>query len=226
MTARIRGREAIEIRACPPFRIIGKRISLGCGMDPKVKGGTMRLRYVLPVVIVLGLGVASLAIASSRDGGHHGKQNGNTFTASLRSELETPLSLHTSGTGNLTLTINSNSTMSYTLTYSGLSSAAQVAHVHFGQPATTGGVSFFFCGGGGKPACPAGTTTAATVTGTVGAADILGPTAQGIAVGDFNGIVQEIRSGFTYANVHTVNFPGGEIRGQLNGGHDDDEDDD
>ena len=184
----------------------------------------MKLRYVLPIAVVLGLGVASLAIASTRDHGH-GKKNGNQFTAFLISENETPVALHTNGTGKLTLTVNSNSTLSYTLTYSGLSSAANVAHVHFGKPSDSGGVIFYLCGGP-KPACPAG---GGTVSGTIAAADIMGPTAQGLAVGDFPGALKEIRAGFTYANVHSTTYPGGEIRGQLGRGHDegdDDEDDD
>lgn len=184
----------------------------------------MKLRYVLPIAVVLGLGVASLAIASTRDHGH-GKKNGNQFTAFLISENETPVALHTNGTGKLTLTVNSNSTLSYTLTYSGLSSTATQAHVHFGKPSDSGGVIFYLCGGP-KPACPAG---GGTVSGTIAAADIMGPTVQGLAVGDFNGALKEIRAGFTYANVHSTTYPGGEIRGQLGRGQhegDDDEDDD
>jgi CHRD domain len=186
----------------------------------------MRIRYALPVAILLGLGIASLAIASTRDHGK-GSQNNNQFTAFLNGHNETP-AMHTNGTGKLTLTINSNNTMSYSLTYSGLSGAVAAAHVHLAQPNVAGGVVFFLCGGGGKPSCPAGGTP---VTGTISAADILSPTNpyQGINAGDFAGIVQEIRAGFTYANVHTASFPGGEIRGQLgSNGHDegDDEDDD
>jgi hypothetical protein len=134
--------------------------------------------------------------------------------------------VHTAGHGKLTLTVNGNNTLSFELTYSGLNAAASASHVHFGQPNVNGGVSFFFCGGGGKPACPAGTSSTATVTGTVAAADVLALPSQGLAAGDFAAIVQEIRAGFTYANVHTSQSPGGEIRGQLNGKHKDHDDDD
>jgi hypothetical protein len=44
---------------------------------------------------------------------------------------------------------------------------------------------------------------------TAGAAD------QGLAAGDFAGLVRAIRSGATYVNVHTDARPAGEIRGQL-----------
>jgi hypothetical protein len=190
----------------------------------------MKIRYVLPVVLVLGLGVASLAVASTRD--HH-KSNQNQVTAFLKGHNETP-AVHTNGTGKLTLTINSDNTMSYTLTYSGLNNPATVAHVHIGQPNVAGGVVFYFCGGGTKVGtpCPAGnTTTPVSVSGTVTAADIVPQPTQGIAAGapGLAAVVEEIRAGFAYANIHTAVSPGGEIRGQLGShGHDqgDDEDDD
>ena len=53
------------------------------------------------------------------------------------------------------------------------------------------------------------------MTGTITAADILAITAQGLAAGDFAGAVRALESGNTYANVHTTNFPAGEIRGQI-----------
>jgi len=193
-----------------------------------------RIRYALPAAVVLGLGIVSFAIAATHGHGNghgngNGHDNGNVFTASLNGHEETP-AVHTKGTGNLTLTINADNTMSFTLTYSGLNSPASIAHVHFGQPDVPGGVVFWFCGGGTKPtACPAGTTSTATVTGTVAASDILAPTGQGLTAGDLAGFIQEIRAGFAYANVHTSTSPAGEIRGQLssNGrGHGNGDDDD
>jgi hypothetical protein len=189
-----------------------------------------RIRYVLPVAIVVALGIASFAIAATRGHGYgKGHDNGSVFTASLNGHNETP-AVHTKGTGNLTLTINADNTMSFTLTYSGLNSPAAIAHVHFGQPNVAGGIVFWFCGGGTKPTpCPPGTTSPATVTGTVAASDILAPTGQGLTAGDIAGFVQEIRDGFAYANVHTATSPAGEIRGQLSShghGHGGDDDND
>jgi len=53
------------------------------------------------------------------------------------------------------------------------------------------------------------------VTGTIGSADIVGPTGQGIDAGEFEEAIAAIRAGVTYANVHTDKHPGGEIRGQI-----------
>jgi hypothetical protein len=47
------------------------------------------------------------------------------------------------------------------------------------------------------------------------AADVVGPAAQGIAQGNLAAILQMIRAGLGYANMHTPLHPGGEIRGQI-----------
>jgi hypothetical protein len=53
------------------------------------------------------------------------------------------------------------------------------------------------------------------VTGTLNAAGVVGPTAQGIAPGEFAELVRAIRNGAAYANVHSVAFPAGEVRDQV-----------
>jgi CHRD domain-containing protein len=177
-----------------------------------------RSLLVTMAVLAASLVGGSLAIAASQGPKHHGPTFGgsNRFVAVLNGHNEVP-AIHTNGTGKLTLTVNNDNTLSFELTYSNLSSPA---HVHFAQPNVNGGVSFFFCGGGGKPACPAGnTSTPVTVTGTVAATDVQAVTAQGLPAGDLGAILSEIRAGFAYANVHTTNFGGGEIRGQLSGNH-------
>ena len=45
---------------------------------------------------------------------------------------------------------------------------------------------------------------------------MIGPASQGIGPGDFAKLIDAIRSGVTYVNVHTPMFPAGEIRGQIN----------
>jgi len=54
------------------------------------------------------------------------------------------------------------------------------------------------------------------VTGTITPADVIGPASQGIGAGQFDKLVDAIRAGVTYVNVHTPSFPAGEIRGQIN----------
>jgi hypothetical protein len=142
-----------------------------------------------------------------------GADQGNSFRATLVGTEETPANF-TAGTGTFTANVLDNDTrIEFTLTYQNLSGPPFAAHVHFGQPNVAGGVSFFFCGGGSKPACPS--STSGTITGTVVAADVLGPMPQGIAAGDLAAILAMIRAGFGYANMHTALHPAGEIRGQI-----------
>lgn len=106
----------------------------------------------------------------------------------------------------------------YKLSYKGLESDVQQAHIHFGNDSDSGGVSAFLCtnlgnGPAGTQACPG--PRDGTVSGTLKAADVVGPAGQGIALGEFNELVRAIRAGVTYANVHSTKQPGGEIRAQL-----------
>jgi hypothetical protein len=187
-----------------------------------------RIRIALLAALVTALGAGSFAFASGRDHGDHHGDFKQSFGAVLVGGYETPVSIHTAGHGTLRLSVNSDKTMmSYTLTYSNLTSPASMAHIHFGQTATSGGIAIWLCGGGGKPVCPAGnTSTVVTVSGNIAASDVLAIAGQNLAAGDLTGIIQEIKAGFAYANVHTANFGGGEIRGQIGGGHHDEDDDD
>jgi hypothetical protein len=76
-------------------------------------------------------------------------------------------------------------------------------------------VVVFFCGGGGRPACPDGPGHSGSITGTWTAADVLAVPAQNVTAGDFAGLVKILRVNLGYANVHTTLFPAGEIRGQV-----------
>jgi hypothetical protein len=53
------------------------------------------------------------------------------------------------------------------------------------------------------------------VTGTLSAANVITQTAQGIAGGEFPEVINAMKAQVSYANVHSVQFPGGEIRGQI-----------
>lgn len=182
--------------------------------------GRSRTRFTLAIAIVVALGAASIAYAANR---HHAKAADNqaeVFTAHLNGYNEVPAN-NSPATGTLTLTVG-NGQLTWTLTYQGFATTNQpvVAHVHVGQPNVAGGVSFFFCGGGGKPACPSSAGGPVTITGTTVPADVIGPTAQEFTPGDLNSVVKAMEAGLTYANMHTPTIPSGEIRGQLvRGGH-------
>ena len=135
------------------------------------------------------------------------------FSASLGGENEVP-PINSAGTGAFEMTIRD--TITFSLTFSGLSSPLTVAHLHFAPSKVAGGVMIFLCGGGNQPACPA--ATSGTITGTITAANVTGPGGQGIAAGDLDSALAALRDDLSYANMHTANFTGGEIRGQLRRG--------
>jgi hypothetical protein len=165
-----------------------------------------RILLISAGAVALSAGLAIVASANHRD---------VQLRASLRGLNEVPPNA-SPATGTFRATLDETAqTITFTVDYRDLSVNPSVAHIHFGPPGINGGVMFFFCGGGGKPACPA--ATSGTITGTAAAADILGPVAQGIAPGDFANVVRAIRTGNSYANVHSATFPAGEIRGRVFG---------
>jgi hypothetical protein len=180
----------------------------------------MKRRYVL---LVAAVAAAILLLAVTPLGA---RQSG-TFKADLIGYEEVP-AVSTAATGEFRAKLGAGPVIDYTLTYSDIQNAF-AAHIHFGQKSVNGGVSAFLCGGGDKPPCP---PTGGTVSGTIDAADVTGPTSQGIAPGEIQELIDAMRAGVTYANVHTSDgdttpnegpgdFPGGEIRGQIGRGGND-----
>jgi hypothetical protein len=109
------------------------------------------------------------------------------------------------------------SAIHWELTYADIASPVLQSHIHFGQHGVNGGISAFLCtnlgnGPAGTLPCPQG---GGTLSGTLVAADVVGPGAQGIAAGEFDELVEALRRGVAYVNVHSQAFPGGEVRGQV-----------
>ena len=171
-----------------------------------------RLGFATGFVAVLAL--ASIIGVYAFAGGGKDKMRADVLTG--YQEATSP-SVASDATGTFTATIDdAHQTITFEETYSGLSTPATQSHIHFGNRYDSGGVSAFLCGGSTKPPCPAGTTTPADITGTITPVDVIGPASQGINPGDWQKLVDAMRAGATYANVHSQKFPAGEIRGQIN----------
>jgi hypothetical protein len=179
----------------------------------------MKLKLGLATTLVAALTLTALVGMHAFAGG--GKTNVKADVLTGYQEA-TPAGVSTQATGTFEATIDDEAqTITYRLTYSGLSAPATQAHIHFGNRFTSGGVSVWFCGSGAVAphplTCPAGTATEAVLTGTFTPADVAGPASQGIAAGEFGELVDAMRAGMTYVNVHdTPTFGAGEIRGQIN----------
>lgn len=174
-------------------------------------------KLAVVVSLLVAVGLLTLAAAALANRGHGGN-GGNRFSARLTGFEETPASESTPGRGTFRARVNDD-VIHYVLHYEGFEAVegdTLFAHIHFGQRATTGGVTAFLCGGGDKPAC---TPTQGTFEGDIDSADIVGPAGQGIAPGEMDEVITAMRKGYTYANVHTTLNPSGLIRGQIRKGH-------
>lgn len=167
----------------------------------------------------------SLALAAA-------KKDDDSFSARLRGLSEVP-PVSTEASGSFSAKLSSDgSTLTYRVTYQDLQAPILFSHIHFGFPKEATGIMVFLCGpaAGEQGGPPAGTpnpppcqgTTSGTVTGSLTAANVIGPNAQGITPGvDFARVVEAVRAGAGYVNVHTVRSPAGEIRGQVRHSGDD-----
>lgn len=112
-------------------------------------------------------------------------------------------------------------TIEYELVYTATTGEVRQAHIHFGQRGVNGGISVFLCQTAANPDptnnAPMCTAPPARLTGTLRAANVIGPGSQGIAASEMAELINAIRSGLAYVNVHTSVFGGGEVRGQLGG---------
>jgi len=173
----------------------------------------------------------------------------SSFSTTLNGYQETPVTINSAGSGEFAAKINKDGTeIQYVLNYRDLATNVLQSHIHFGRPGLTGGIVLFLCtnlnppaGVPVPPACPQAPVggDTATVTGTLTAANLLVPNVANVALptqgidpgaAGFAEIVQAIRNGAAYANVHTSKVPSGEIRGALGKAHDhgngDDDNDD
>jgi CHRD domain len=188
----------------PAFAAIGP-LGQMCKTDAFNGGGhatlaSQRTLFVIPLLAVqTGVGAA------------------DTLSAKLKGYEEVP-ALFTLATGTFSATTTANS-IAYTLTYTKLSGAVQQAHIHFAQRGVSGGISAFLCtnlgnGPAGTPPCPG--PMSGTISGTITAANVVGfAAAQNIAAGQIGKLLNAIKGGVAYADVHTVAYPTGEIRGQI-----------
>jgi hypothetical protein len=170
--------------------------------------------------------------------GSAGADNNNNYSAtlsgfeeigSLPSATASPTgAILSPAQGNLTLNVDKgNQFINFELTYSGFKNNVTQAHIHFGKEHVSGGVMVFFCANPSAtppvvtpPPSPASTPqpcplNGGTVSGTIMSNDVVGPTAQQVTPGDFNALLAALQSNTAYANIHTVKFPAGEIRGQV-----------
>jgi hypothetical protein len=129
-----------------------------------------------------------------------GLDEANAFAVNMTGAKERPNAVTPSGSGTATFTLNETETsLTYSISVSNMTSNITLAHIHLGNASTAGGIII-------QLTTPVNN---GTVTGT-----ITNTTALGLGL-SFGSLVDLIRNGDAYVNVHTSNNPNGEIRGQL-----------
>jgi len=167
----------------------------------------MRTSRILPVLLTV---VAIVAIPALAAGA-------SANAPKMRGFEEVPALSNPAGGSFISVISASEDAIEYELTYKNTESDVTQAHLHMAQKGVNGGITVFLCsnlgnGPAGTQACPARN---GTIHGTIHASDVLAVNAQGIGAGELFSVIRGIKLGIVYANVHSVQFPGGEVRGQL-----------
>ena len=151
------------------------------------------------VLMMMGAAVLTLGIAGSA------QAQSMQFTAQLSGANETPGVL-TGAYANATVTLDLGSqTVSWVIDVFNMPSGTNNAHFHVGGPGLAGPTVV-------NVAFPAGVSNDYRLSGSATAANLLVRADQGIR--SWEDFLQALVGGQTYLNIHSVNFPGGEIRGQ------------
>jgi len=127
------------------------------------------------------------------------------FTASLKGDNEVP-PVETNAVGNVIVKISKDETsIHYKLIVANIEDVT-ASHFHFAPEGQNGPVVAFLYSG-----APSGPVNGVLAEGTITAANVIGP----VFPGDLAALIDAIRDGNIYVNVHTVSNPPGKIRGQL-----------
>lgn len=100
--------------------------------------------------------------------------------------------------------------LSYRLIVANIENVLQ-AHIHVGPAGQNGPVVAFLYPDAPPAVLIPGRFDGVLATGTITAEDLRGP----LAGQPLSALIAEMDAGNTYTNVHTSQFPGGEIRGQI-----------
>ena len=127
------------------------------------------------------------------------------FSASLKGANEVQ-PVATNATGNVNVKISKDESSIYYKVTVGNIDNVRASHFHMAPPGVNGPVVVTLF----TDPRPAGRTNGVLAEGTISASDVTG-----LLAGDLDALIDRIRNGRIYVNVHTVEFPSGELRGNL-----------
>jgi hypothetical protein len=136
------------------------------------------------------------------------------FRSPMNGDAERPVPVDTNAAGVAAYELNDAETeLTYRLIVANIDGVTQ-AHIHCGGPEVAGPVVAFLFGFD-----PVGVTVNGVLAeGTIRAENVI-PRPDSAAcpggVADLADLIEKLRTGGAYTNVHTLEWPGGEIRGQI-----------
>jgi hypothetical protein len=151
-----------------------------------------------------------LSVARHADGEAHG------FATHLSGREEVPVR-DTEAQGQALFRFNDSGGLDYTLLVANIENVTQ-AHIHCGAFGSNGPITVWL-----YPSAPPAVLIPGRSQGTLAEGTITGGSVMSI-VGDsrcpgditsFDDLIEKLRTGGAYVNVHTSQFPPGEIRGQI-----------
>jgi hypothetical protein len=131
------------------------------------------------------------------------------FQAHLNGSANVP-PVSTSAQGEAVFQVNSDSTIHYQLIVSNIEDI-NASHLHLGAAGVNGSPVVWLYPSGPPPVLIPGRFDGVLTEGIITAANLVGP----LAGHSMTDLINEIESGNIYVNIHTTEYPGGEIRGQL-----------
>lgn len=159
----------------------------------------MRTRLVV-AAFVLGLVAVGIAVAGT---------NG-TWSTHANGATEVPVR-DTNAQGQATFQLSTDgSSLHFKLIVANIQNVTQ-AHIHLGPPTGTGNIVVWLYPSGPPAQLIPGRSDGVLAEGTITSEDLVND----LAGAELSALVDAMNAGLAYVNVHTTQFPPGEIRGNL-----------
>lgn len=162
-------------------------------------------RLILAVLLGASLMLAVLPAVASAVG-----QDDRRFVAHLSGDEEVPAA-ETGARGQAIFKVaEDGSAIDFRLIVANIENVS-MAHIHLAPAGANGPVVAWLYPEGPPPELIEGRSQGNLAVGTITEDDLVGP----LAGASLDDLVEQLSTGGAYANVHTSQFPGGEIRGQI-----------
>ena len=153
-----------------------------------------------PVLLALGVIVGAGSVGCDKPA-----EDASIFTADLAGANEVP-ARGTAAVGKVGFYVDGN-TVDYTIEVHGITTITG-SHIHSGAPGANGSIRIaLYPGPGTNFTTPSGEVDGILISGSFNSSQVTGIS--------YEELLNQMRAGTAYANVHTSKFPGGEIRGQV-----------